>query len=124
MRSSNFCWRRFLLKLTFGVHKFIDVLTSKDRKSVLILDDSTIERSRSKKLELLAKVHDHWAGRVLKGFKLLTLARSDGSTLLSIDFVLRSSANKKQRYQEVFKDIDKRSYGARRRQEAEANPRN
>ena len=28
MRSSNFGWRRFLLKLTFGVHEFIDGLTS------------------------------------------------------------------------------------------------
>ncbi|MGE4443235.1 MAG: transposase [Desulfomicrobium sp.] len=118
MRSSNFGWRRFLLKLAFGVHEFIDGLTSKDRESVLILDDSTIERPRSKKVELLAKVHDHTTGRFLKGFKLLTLAWSDGSTLLPLDFVLRSSANKKQRYQEVSKDLDKRSCGARRRQEA------
>lgn len=59
MRSSNFGWRRFLLKLAFRVHEFIDGLTSKDRESVLILDDSTIERPRSKKVELLAKVHDH-----------------------------------------------------------------
>jgi hypothetical protein len=118
MRSSNFGWRRFLLKLAFGVHEFIDGLTSKDRESVLILDDSTIERPRSKKVELLAKVHDHTTGRFLKGFKLLTLAWSDGSTLLPLDFALRSSANKKQRYQEVSKDLDKRSCGARRRQEA------
>ena len=49
---------------------------------------------------------------------MLTLAWSDGSTLLPLDFALRSSANKKQRYQEVSKDLDKRSCGARRRQEA------
>jgi hypothetical protein len=57
-----------LLKLAFGVHEFIDGLTSKGRESVLILDDSTIERPRSKKVELLAKVHDHTTGRFLKGF--------------------------------------------------------
>ena len=107
-----------MLKLAFGVHEFIDELTSKDRESVLILDDSTIERPRSKKVELLAKVHDHTTGRFLKGFKLLTLAWSDGSTLLPLDFALRSSADKKQRYQEVSKDLDKRSCGARRHQEA------
>ena len=103
-----FGWRRFLLKLAFGVHEFIDGLTSKDRESVLILDDSTIERPRLKKVELLAKVHDHTPGRFRKGFKLLTLAWSDGSTLLPLDFALRSSANKKQRYQEVSKDLDKK----------------
>lgn len=94
MRASNFGWRRFLLKLAFSVHEFIDGLTSKDRESVLILDDSTIERSRSKKVELLAKVHDHTTGRFLRGFKLLTLAWSDGSTLLPLDFALRSSGTK------------------------------
>jgi hypothetical protein len=93
-------------------------LTSKERESVLIFDDSTIERPRSKKVELLARVYDHTTGRFLKGFKLLTLAWSDGATLLPLDFALRSSANKKRRYQEVTKDIDKRTCGARRRQEA------
>ena len=50
MRSSNFGWRRLLLKLAFGVHEFIDRLISKDRESVLILDNSTFERPRSKKV--------------------------------------------------------------------------
>ena len=37
IRSNNFCWRRLLLKLAFGVHEFIDELINKDRESVLIL---------------------------------------------------------------------------------------
>jgi hypothetical protein len=35
-----------LPKLTFGVHEFIDGQTSKNRESVLILDDFTIEPRR------------------------------------------------------------------------------
>ena len=34
-------------------------LDSKDRASVLIINDSMFERNRSKKVELLAKVYDH-----------------------------------------------------------------
>ena len=34
-------------------------LTGEDRTNVLILDDSLFERSRSKKVELLAKTYDH-----------------------------------------------------------------
>jgi len=56
----------------------MDVLTSEKREKVLIIDDSTYDRSRSKVVELLAWVHDHNANRSLKGFKLMTLGWSDG----------------------------------------------
>lgn len=92
MRSSNFYWRRFLLKPTFGVHEFLYGLTTKNHECVLVFDDSTIERLRSKKFDLLTKVHDHTTGRVHKGIKLLTPAWSDGSIYLPLDFALRSSA--------------------------------
>lgn len=118
MRSSNFSWRRFLLKIAAKTHEYLTPLTSKDRISVLILDDSTVERPRSKKVELLSRVHDHTTGRFLRGFKLLSLAWSDGSTLLPVDFALRSSANHKNRYQNITKILDKRTCGERRRQEA------
>lgn len=118
MRSSTYSWRRFLLALSFRAYEFIDTLTSNERESVLIVDDSTISKNRAKKIELLAKIHDHTTGRYLKGFKLLSLAWSDGSTLLPIDFILRSSTKKKSRYQEANKKIDQRTCGGRRRKEA------
>jgi len=52
----------------------LGALTSKDRDSVLILDDTTIERPRAKKVELLARVFDHSESRFLRGFRMLTLA--------------------------------------------------
>ena len=118
LRSSRFSWRRFLLTLGFQSHEMIDELTSKARNPVLIFDDSTISRPRSKNVELLAKVFDHTTGRYLRGFRMLTMAWSDGSTLLPLDFALLSSTKKKNRYQETAKNLDKRTCGARRRQEA------
>ena len=49
---------------------------------------------------------------------MLTMAWSDGSSLLPLDFALLSSAKKKNRYQEASEKLDKRTCGARRRQEA------
>jgi hypothetical protein len=118
LRSSRFSWRRFLLALGFQSYEMIDELTNKDRDPVLIFDDSTISRPRSKNVELLAKVFDHTTGRYLRGFRMLTMAWSDGSTLLPLDFALLSSRKKKHRYQEAAKNLDKRTCGARRRQES------
>jgi hypothetical protein len=52
---------------------FFDPLTNDDRESVLIVDDSTYDRSRSKRVELLYRVWDHSTGRYLKGFRMLTM---------------------------------------------------
>ena len=48
-----------MLGLVTVVVRFMDVLTSEQREKVLIIDDSTYDRSRSKVVELLAWVHDH-----------------------------------------------------------------
>ncbi len=116
--SDRFSWRRFLLQLAVSIALFLDKLTKVDRDSVLILDDTSIERPRSKKVELLARVFDHCEQRFFKGFRMLTLAWSDGASLAPLDFALLSSANPCNRYQEADKTIDRRSCGAARRREA------
>jgi len=111
-------WRRFMLCLVVKVVSFCSLLTSDEREKVLVFDDSTYDRSRSKKVELLSWVHDHNSGRSLKGFKLLTLGWSDGASFLPLDFVLLSSANAKKRVQDIKKTLDKRTVGYERRLEA------
>lgn len=118
MRSCRFSWRRFLLALAGLAFAELQNLTSDDRESVLILDDSTVHRPSSKKVELLAKVYDHTTGRYLKGFRMLSLCWSDGASLIPMDFALLSSPNKKSRYQEANEQLDQRTCGAKRRQEA------
>ena len=53
---------------------------------VLIIDDSSYDRSRSKLVELLCRVYDHSTGRYLKGFRMLTVCWSDGVSCLPLDF--------------------------------------
>jgi hypothetical protein len=118
LNGQKYNWRRFIHSLSVKVIGFIRPLTGPERVKVLILDDTIIPRNRSKKVELLAKVHDHTSMKFKKGFSLLTVGWSDGYSFVPTDFAMLSSANKTNRYQEINKNIDKRSNGYKRRIES------
>jgi len=60
LNSFRYNCRKFLLIFSSTViNETIEPLTSRYRKSVLILDDSLYSRNRSKAVELLARVRDH-----------------------------------------------------------------
>ena len=91
LNSSTYNWRRFTILLSRRIYFIIKNLLNDSSEEVLIFDDSTYDRSRSKKVELLSRVYDHSTHKYLKGFRLLTLGWSDGNSFLGIDFVLLSS---------------------------------
>lgn len=111
-------WRRLVLHLAVQLYGFFNRLTNEDRESVLIVDDSTYDRSRSKAVELLARVWDHSNGRFIRGFRMLTFCWSDGASCLPLDFALLSSTDVKQRFCESAKTVDKRCCSWQRRKEA------
>ncbi|WZX99996.1 transposase [Bacillus sp. FSL W7-1360] len=113
----KFAWRKFLLSLSTAVIQKVSALTSNDRPKVLIVDDSSYDRNRSKRVELLARCFDHSStkNRFYKGFRMLTLGWSDGNTFIPIDFSLLSS--KKSIINGINEDLDKRSAGYKRRKE-------
>jgi hypothetical protein len=118
LNSSNANWRKFLHLLCATVlSKRLLPLTAKETHKVLIVDDSLYNRNRSKNVELLARVHDHNDNRYYRGFRLLTLGWSDGSSYLPVSFSLLSSANKKNRLAPMA-DVDKRTTGFKRRVES------
>lgn len=118
LNSPTYNWRRFTLHLCRRIYFIIRRLLDDSSEEVLIFDDSTYSRNRSKKVELLSRVFDHTDMKYIKGFRMLTLGWSDGNSFLGLDFSLLSSADKKNRYNEINSDIDKRTCGYRRRQEA------
>ena len=117
LNQSTFAWRRFLLFL--GVHTIgkVTKLSNHDRPKVLVLDDSSYDRNRSKSVELLARCFDHASQkmRFYKGFRMLTLGWSDGATFIPVDFSLLSS--KTSQINGISSKIDKRSAGYKRRLE-------
>lgn len=118
LKGARSNWRRLLLTLGARLYRFFDRLTGDERESVLIIDDSTYDRSRSKKVELLSRVRDHTTGRFVRGFRMLTLCWSDGVSCLPLDFALLSSADPAKRFYESFKVVDKRCCAWERRKEA------
>jgi hypothetical protein len=118
LKGPRYNWRKLLLLLAARIVCVSDLLTDKERKKVLVIDDSSYDRSHSKFVELLARVFDHCDKRYLKGFKMLTVGWSDGASFLPLDFILLSSENEKSRLQGITKDIDRRTCGYIRRKEA------
>ena len=93
LNHSKFAWRRFLLSLSLATISKVSHLTKRDPPKVLIMDDSSYERSRSKNVGLLAHFFDYASQkrRFYKGFCILTLGWSEGATFMPIDFSLLSS---------------------------------
>ena len=85
---------------------------------MLIADDTLYSRDRSKRVELLARVHDHNTGRYVRGFRMLTLGWSDGNSFVPMMLSMLSSAKEKNRLAPMRDGIDKRTNGYKRRQES------
>jgi hypothetical protein len=83
-------WRRFMLGLAVKIATAFSLLTGKGREKALTFDSSIYDRSRSKKVELLAWVFDHTVRKSLREFSMLTLGWSDGFSFIPLDFVLGS----------------------------------
>lgn len=118
LKSETFNWRKFTLALAIQLVAFFDRLINKHREKVLIVDDSTISRPRSKMVELLSWVRDHKDDKFHKGYRFLSLCWSDGNSFLPLDFSLFASVTQKSRLLGVTKNMDKRSCGYKRRMEA------
>lgn len=119
LNNATYNWRKFLVLLIQNViTKTLLPLVSENRERVLIVDNSLYSRARSKSVEMLALVHDHTTGNFVRGFRMLTLGWSDGNTFIPLAFSLLNSENKKNRFQEMNPNVDKRTVGYKRRKEA------
>ncbi len=119
LNDCHYNWRRFLLLVSSQIiHNRIVPLTDEKRVNVFIVDDSLFSRSRSKTVELLARVFDHVSNRYVRGFRMLTLGWSDGNTFLPLAFSLLSSEKESNRLRGAKSSIDKRTNGFKMRKEA------
>ena len=120
LNNSSFNWRKLLFEISYLVILKINTLTSDDRVSVLIVDDTTYSRNRSKNLEMLGYVHDHSSKshKSIKGFKAVSLSWFDGFSQVPVDFTMNTSNNEKYKINGINKKIDLRTNGGKRRKEA------
>ena len=111
-------WERFMLLLSERIiNRTIRPLTNKDRKDVLIFDDTLFSRTGGKKTELCSRVFDHVSMKYRRGYRLLTLGWSDGNSFLPIAGRLLASSDRKNIVGTVEK-TDNRSLAGKRRKQA------
>lgn len=107
-------WRKLCLLLAQKL--ILKITPTMTCTKCFVLDDTIMERPRSKKVELLSRTYDHVSHRQVKGFTNLLLAWTDGlSSVPVINAVVSSS--------KIIcperNDIDKRTHGAERRKKAQ-----
>lgn len=119
LNESRFNWKRFLSLLSARCVWMCRRLTKEQRVTALVVDDSLYSRAKSKKVELLSRIHDHAStakNKYVKGFQLLTLGWTDGATFIPVGFSLIASV--KSILCGVDEKIDKRTSGYKCRKEA------
>ena len=127
LQSVSTDWNKFLSLLAKAIicKSFLPLrrkdCEGKEKPFFLIADDSSYYRNRSKKVELSARNWDHALGRYYKGFRMLTLAWTDGISVLPVAFCNMSTCNTKNRLNEakVFCNKKQESFGCRIRRLAQ-----
>lgn len=118
LSNCHYNWRRFVLLLSGKAAAYFSTLTHPERVKCFVLDDSVIPRGKSKKVELLSFVYDHVIHKTVRGFNLLLLGWTDGYSFLPVAFNMLASANEEKRINPVNKSIDRRTNGAKVREDA------
>lgn len=118
LNDCHYNWRKFITILATRVITYFDTLTSANRFKAFVIDDSVINRSRSKQVELLAFIFDHVVGKTVKGFNLLTIGWTDGFSFIPVAFNMLSSARAEKRVANMKNSIDKRTNGFKNRMAA------
>jgi hypothetical protein len=116
LNDARINWQRLTCLLAGGIIDYLRRIKTLDgrRKLAFVLDDTLIKRSFSKKTELLAKTYDHDRGKYLKGYRGLTLAITDGNTLLPVNYALMSSENQRNRIGSPARFTDLRTLAGHR----------
>lgn len=117
LNEPGYNWQRFLTLLSARVIAYFSSLTHRERVKCLVLDDSVIERNRSKQVELLSWIYNHVTHRMVRGFNMLTLGWTDGYSFVPAAFNMMASADPGKHIMGAAFGIDKRKSGYKRRRE-------
>lgn len=121
MKSPKANWNKMLMLTAWEVHKHLASLTPRKEHS-LIIDDSVLEHSGAKSMELVTRTYDHNLGSTVKGFTCLQIGWTDSRSYFTIDSRLvasdESKAKSKACPKQKCKCFDHRLHGGVIRNEA------
>jgi hypothetical protein len=118
LSKPNAHWELFVHHLGIEAVIETDHLTSDGRRTVLIIDDTSYYRNRSKKAELLSRCYDHVERKYYKGYTMLTMGWSDGQSFIPVDYRIVASGNDENLLEGSHVKEDKRTLATKRRIEA------
>jgi hypothetical protein len=116
-------WERTVFLAAKSVIPEIKKLTSDERKSALVFDDTPQYRDRSKKVEMLSLCHDHskkGKDKYYKGHTILTMGWTDGVTFIPVDYRVLSASDDKNLIHGSNIAEDNRTLATKRRNDARA----
>lgn len=93
LEQPTYNWRGLLYQIATKLNTYFSTLIQTDSRRVLIVDDSSYKRNRSKYVELLGRQRDHSEHRYFNGFRMLALAWSDGHSCLPCEVELLTNAD-------------------------------
>lgn len=106
-------WHMFLLRLSTVLIRYIAGLTEdKDNRYALLVDDTPLPKC-GKAMELISKYFNHVTMGYEFGYRVLTLAWTDGVTTIPVRYSLLASAYDEKVRGKIRDDIDGRSLGGR-----------
>ena len=113
LENAHMNWHLFLLRLSAVVIKHVAGLTeNKDNRYALLVDDSPLPKC-GKAMELVSKYFNHVTMSYEYGFRVLTLAWTDGVTTIPILYSLLASSYDDKVRGKIRDDIDGRTLGGR-----------
>ena len=106
-------WHLFLLRLSSIIIRHIASLTEdKDNRYALVVDDTPLPKC-GKAMELVSKYFNHVTMGYEYGYRVLTLAWTDGVTTIPIRYSLLASSYDEKVRGKIRDDIDGRTLGGR-----------
>lgn len=106
-------WHMFLLRLSALIIRYVAGLTyNKDNRYALLVDDTPLPKC-GRAMELVSKYFNHVTMGYEFGYRVLTLAWTDGVTTIPVRYSLLASAYDEKVRGAIRDDIDGRSLGGR-----------
>ena len=106
-------WHQFLLRLsTVIIRHVIELTEDKNNRYALLVDDTPLPKC-GKAMELVSKYFNHVTMGYEFGYRILTLAWTDGVTTIPVRYSLLASAYDEKVKGVIRDDIDGRSLGGR-----------